>query len=740
MTLSFSRGFGITVFALWAGSACFAHAASSSTPGAAADAVSGFDTTAVQATLQRLLPGHAEQFELVATASPGSEHYRVDAHRGHVRIAASSASAMLVGVNSYLHRIALVDLGWPGESTSRLPARLPLPGSPFDGDAVVPDRFALNDTDDAYSDAYLDWEGWQHKIDLLALHGINEVFMPVGTEEVYRRTFTDFGYTDAQIRAWIPDPAHQPWWLLQNLARVGSPVSPQVYDRRVAMARRIVARLRELGMTPVFPGYFGTVPAGFVARHPRAHVIAQGLWCGLERPDWLDPRDPLYARIAADFYRHQRELFGDSTLYKMDLLHEGGKAGDVPLKQAVQQVWSALHQARPTARWVLLGWMKNPSVDEIEGAGKNNLLIIDGLSDRLQGLDRETQWLHAPYAFGTIPNFGGHLGLGADTGVWFQRYPAWRSKAASAVHGIAYLPEGSGTDSATFTLFTQWAWSPLPSDRLAWFRHYADLRYGGVDAHAEAAWQAMAKTAYDMPADGRSESQDSLFDAVPDLKATKATNYGPDTMRYDAQAFAPALTELLQVAPALRRTSAYRHDLVDVARQVMENRSRTLLPEIREAYERKDRARFKALADTWLADMSLLDRLLASDPHFLLGRWLEHARSAGVDAAESKRLTVQQLTLILHWSDGSQPAGVLQSYANRDYAGLVGTFYRSRWARYFRALENQLAEGTPIPAFDWVAMSHDWAANPPGVTTTPVGDPYRLAREVATRLHLSPGR
>lgn len=243
----------------------------------------------------------------------------------------------------------------------------------------------------------------------------------------------------------------------------------------------------------------------------------------------------------------------------------------------------------------------------IEGAGKNHLLIIDGLSDRLQGLDRETQWLHAAYAFGTIPNFGGHPGLGSDTGVWFQRYPAWRSKTDSAVHGIAYLPEGSGIDSATFTLFTQLAWRPLPADRLAWFRHYAELRHGGVDAHAEAAWQVMVKTAYDMPADGHSESQDRLFDAVPDLKAT---NYGPDTMRYDAQAFAPALTELLQVAPKLRRTSAYRHDLVDVARQVMENRSRALLPEIREAYEEKDRAWFRALADTWLADMSLLDRLL----------------------------------------------------------------------------------------------------------------------------------
>lgn len=700
---------------------------------------SAFHLAPVQAVVQRVLPMHATQIELVALPKTTNDHYRITGVTGHVRIAGDSPLALLVGVETYLHRVAHVDIGWPGESVSRLPVQLPAPSLPINGDAIVPDRFALNDTDDAYSNAYLDWDGWQRKIDLLALHGINEVFMPVGMDEVYRRTFEKFGYDDTQIRRWIPDPAHQPWWLLQNLSGIGAPVSAGVYARRVAMGQKIVARLRELGMTPVFPGYYGSVPTGFAKRYVKANLIPQGDWGGLQRPDWLDPREPLFGQIAAAFYREQHALFGDSTLYKMDLLHEGGEAGNVPPKAAAQKVWQALHAAHPDARWVLLGWESNPTTDEIEGAGKEHLLLVDGLSDRMPSLDREKQWLGAPYAFGSIPNFGGHQGLGANTSVWFERFPAWLNKPDSAMRGIAYLPEGTGTDPAAFTLFTRLGWSPTLADRLGWFRDYADYRYGGRDAHAEAAWRAMAESAYAMPPTRLSESQDSLFAAAPNLKAQRATMYGPRAMRYDAARFASALTELLQVAPPLRDTSAYRHDIVDVARQALDNRSRMLLPQLRTAYESSDVALFSRLSKEWLDDMTLMDRLLATDPNLLLGRWLAPARSAGTTPAEGERLAYQQLILLIQWSDDNKPSDTLNDYANREYAGLMGAFYRARWQRYFDALTDAMQTHTAPPTFDWVKDARDWANTEPRPAIQPTGDPHRLAAKVADRLGIAPG-
>ncbi len=703
---------------------------------AAASAQPVFDTAPARAALQRLLQQQQAQFALVALdRGQGADRFRISGAPGHIVVAGTSPAIILTGVETYLEQVAHVGIGWPGDSLSRLPATLPAPSSPIEHRAVVPDRYALNDTDDGYSNAYLDWPAWEHKIDLLALHGIDEVFMPVGTEEVYRRTFQDFGYSDAEMRAWIPAAAHQPWWLLQNMSGFDAPMSPRQYARRVALTQKIVARLRALGMTPVFPGYFGTVPDGFAAKHPGANVVSQGQWAGFTRPGWLDPRDPLYAKVAADFYRRQRVLFGDGTMYKMDLLHEGGRAGNVPVADAVHGVMKALQAAHPGARWVLLGWQHNPLPAVIDAVDRRSLLIVDGLSDRYDGLDREKDWHGAPYAFGSIPNFGGHSTLGANAGVWLERFAAWRDKPGSTLRGIAWMPEASGIDPAAFALFTALAWEPVPHDEAAWFKAYADSRYGGADAHAEAAWHILGGTAYAMPSDGDSEPQDSLFEARPSRDVATAASWSPKAMRYDAGHFDQAICELLQVAPALRATSAYRHDVVDVARQALVNHARVLLPRVKAAYEAEDAARLHALDAEWLGDMVLLDRLLASDPHFLLGNWLAPARAAAGNAAEAAQFEYDQRTLVTIWGDrGGADRGGLHDYANRELSGLVSGLYEPRWRRFFASLEQSLATGKPPEPIDWYAMEYAWAASQKLESTTPQGDPWQLASDVARRL------
>ncbi|WP_200873897.1 alpha-N-acetylglucosaminidase [Dyella japonica] len=696
-----------------------------------------FDVAPAQAALMRLLPRWQAQFTLVALGGQGADRFRIRGTPGHIVIEGSSPAVLLRGVETYLEQVVHVSMGWPGDSLAQLPVTLPAPVSPMEGSAVVPDRYALNDTDDGYSNAYLDWPAWEHKIDVLALHGINEVFMPIGTEEVYRRTFTSFGYSNAEISAWIPAAAHQPWWLLQNMAGFGAPMSSRQYARRVALAQKIVARLHALGMTPVLPGYFGTVPSQFAPKHPGAALVSQGRWVGFERPDWLDPRDPLYTRVAATFYQEQSALFGDSTMYKMDLLHEGGRAGNVPKGEAARLVMAALRAAHPGARWVMLGWQHNPPAEVIRALDPGQVLVVDGLSDRYNGLDRETDWHGAPYTFGSIPNFGGHSTLGANAGVWLERYAQWRGKLGSALRGIAWMPEGSGTDPAAYALFTALAWEPVPQDASTWFAAYATYRYGGSDPHATAAWRILSETAYAMPAGEWSEAQDSLFNARPSLEVDTAATWSPPTMRYDVEHFDRATCELLKVAPALRATSAYRYDVVDIARQALGNQARVLLPQIKAAYAAKDTAHFHALTSTWLDDMTMLDRLLASDPHFLLGTWLAPARAAAGDNAEAAQLDYDQRSILTVWGERSgADEGGLHDYANRQLAGLVSGLYETRWKRYFETLEQSMDSGKPPAKIDWFAMERAWAVARRPEPTEPHGDPWQLVSDTVQLLKI----
>lgn len=695
-----------------------------------------FATDSARAALARLLPRHVSQFTLVPVGRPASgDWFSVSGRAGHVRVRGTSPAVILSGVNWYLKYTAKVDIGWPGRSTAKLPRTLPAPAGTVRRQASVPHRFALNDTDDGYSGAYRDWASYEKQIDLLALHGANEVFVQMGADAVYYETLQEFGYSPEELRSWIPGPAHQPWWLMQNMSGFAGPVSERLIEDRAALGRRIAHRLRELGMTPVLPGYYGTVPPGFTDRNPGGTVVPQGQWVGFERPDWLDPRTDVFAGVAASFYRHQRELFGDSTMYKMDLLHEGGRPGNVPVPDAARAVMEALQTARPGAVWTLIGWQNNPSTQIIDAVDKSRLLIVDGLSDRYDGLDRETTWHGAPYAFGTIPNFGGHTTVGANTAVWAERFDRWRGEPGSTLAGIAYLPEGTGGNPVAHELFAELAWRTGPVDHAAWFAAYAERRYGGPDPHAARAWELLRTGPYSMPSGTWSEAQDSLFTARPRLTATSAASWSPGAMRYDPDTVRRALAELLKVAPALRTTDAYRFDLVDVARQALANRSRSLLPEFKAAYDAGDLSRFRAGAAEWKADMALLDRLLATDARFLLGPWLADARSWGRTGAERDAAEFDARSILTTWGHRSgSDSGGLRDYANREWSGLVSDFYAMRWTTYLDSLDTALVTGRPPAAIDWFALENAWNQRHDPYPDEPSGDAMTTATAVLDAL------
>ncbi|MFH8367391.1 alpha-N-acetylglucosaminidase [Streptomyces sp. NPDC018031] len=695
-----------------------------------------FDTGPARAALERLLPDHADQFRLDPLRG-APERFEVSGRPGRITVAGTSPAVLLTGVHWYLKYTCQAHVSWSGNQLG-LPKKLPAPRDAIRQSTSLPHRFAFNDTHDGYTAPYADWDRWERLIDVAALHGCNELLVTTGQEAVYHRLLQDFGYSDEEARAWLPAPSHQPWWLLQNMSGYGGPMSRALLDRRAGLGRRIADRLRELGMAPVLPGYFGTVPDGFAARNPEARTVPQGDWAGLKRPDWLDPRTPAFRAVAESFYRHQRELFGPVDLFKMDLLHEGGSPGDVPVPEAARAVEAALQTARPGATWVILGWQENPRRDLLDAVDHDRMLVVDGLSDLETVTDRERDWGGVPFAFGTIPNFGGRTTIGAKTHMWAERFTRWRDKPGSKLVGTAYMAEAVERDPAAFELFSELAWRDGAVDRAEWFDGYADARFGGRDHRAREAFAALRETAYEISSrDGR--PHDSVFAARPSLAARSGTNYATHTPAFDPAGFDAALTALLAVRPPLRDSDAYRHDLTDVARQALANRSWQLIPQLQAAYARKDRETFAALSRLWLKLMRLSDEMSGAHRAFLLGPWLEDAKRLATDEAEAARLEWTARTLITTWADRpTADGGKLANYANRDWSGLIADFHLPQWQSYLDELEDALAQGRPPRSFDWYAIEEPWTRERKSYPVRPTSDAHRTARRVYDALAKAP--
>jgi hypothetical protein len=718
---------------------------SSTGPAAAGQQTPGFRTAKVpdmkhaEAAARRLLSRHAEQIAFTTLSDGrGAERFKVSGRAGRIEIAGTTPAVALMGLHWYLKYTCDAHFSWSG-SQAELPEQLPAPKETYERSATVPHRFVLNDTHDGYTAPYADWSHWERFIDVLALHGCNEVLVTTGSEAVYHRLLRDFGYSDEEARAWIPAPSHQPWWLLQNLSGYGGPISSELLRKRTELGRRIVERLAELGMHAVLPGYYGTVPEDFSSRNPGGRTVPQGDWNGMTRPAWLDPRTSVFRKAAAAYYRHQKELFGPVHHVKMDLLHEGGKAGDVPVPDAAQAVEKALQTALPGATWVILGWQHNPRRELLDSLRhKERTLVVDGLSDLEKITSRERDWGDVPYAFGTIPNFGGRTTLGAKTHMWAERFTQWRDRAGSKLVGTAYMPESTHRDPLAFELFSELAWRREPVDRRRWFADYARMRYGGDDAKARAATAALRSTAYEISSkDGR--PHDSIFAARPDLDARSGAHYATHTPAFDLADFDAAFTALLNVREPLRGSDAYRYDLTDVARQALANRSWLLITKLKAAYEQRDLAAFRKLSTLWLSLMRLSDEMAGTHRSFQLGPWLAQARALGGAAEEQDRLESTARILVSRWAD--RPAadrGMLANYANRDWQGLIEAVHLPQWRTYLEELEDALADRRTPRDFDWYAMEETWTGKHDAYPQRPVQDTYRTAQRVHDALAKAP--
>ena len=162
-------------------------------------------------------------------------------------------------------------------------------------------RYYLNYCTFSYSMSTWTWERWQQEIDWMALHGINMPLQIVGLDVVWKKLLTqDLGYTDDEANQFIAGPCFQAWWGMNNLEGWGGKNPDWWYKRQEALAKKILARERELGMQPVLPGYAGMVPSDIAKKGYSANN--QGNWCGFVRPYILDPNTQAFADISEKYY------------------------------------------------------------------------------------------------------------------------------------------------------------------------------------------------------------------------------------------------------------------------------------------------------------------------------------------------------------------------------------------------------------------------------------------------------
>ena len=671
------------------------------------------DQQASLAFIERVIPGKSGSFIIEAIPQQnGKDVFELDSKDGKIILRGNNGLSVASALNYYLKNYCFCDIGWNGTNL-KLPATLPLVKGAVHKATPYQYRYYLNYCTYNYSMAWWDWERWQKEIDWMALNGINLPLAITGEEAVWQNVYKSMGFTNKQLDEFFSGPAYFAWFWMGNIDAWGGPLPQHWMDTHKELQKKILARERSFGMKPVLSSFTGHVPPSFKDKFPGAKVKKTNWDAGFPDVYILDPDDPMFETIGKKYIEAQTKEFGTDHLYSADTFNE-----NVPptndstyLDGMSKKVFNSMAAADPKAIWVMQGWMfhynnkfwQPQQIKALLNAVPNEqMIVLDLYSDAHPVWNRTEAYYGKPWIWSMLQNFGGNISLfGRMRHVAADPAIALHDPESKNMRGIGVTPEGIEQNPALFALMLENVWNDTPIDADKWLVNYAQRRYGQSNNQINEAWQILLNSVY---SGGLTEGgPESIIVARPTFK--KTIDRVLTKLDYDPAQLVKAWGLFINASDSLQQSDGYQYDLVDVTRQVLANYASPLQQKMVAAYQSKDKANFKLYSIQFLQLMDDMDALLSTRKDFLLGKWINEARSNGITDKEKNLYEFNARDLVTLWGD--KESG-LREYSNRQWAGLIKGYYKPRWELFFNQLDKSLLTGTEFDASAFDKQVKDW--------------------------------
>ena len=464
-----------------------------------------------------------------------------------------------------------------------------------------------------------------------------------------------------------------------------------------------------------------------------APVAFDGCWFEADgyftsgRPPWMDARDAPPLRSLSSSKSKRLGVAGDADAAR---LH-------------VEQAYMAINRTVPAAVMIYQGWTLGGDDDFTRGlvaaVPLGRLVISDMRCEDGNGgcewTDRNFSFNGAPFIWGTLHNFGGVLGMWGSLPELASNATFAFNSPHSTVAGVGAYPEGVNQNPVFYNFLYDLNWqraAPTRASRTAtaaqtgissgsleaWLQRYAIERYAldssesaATIALAQSAWKALGDTVY---SDDQGLKNGNDFCSASDGLTSypigaEQEGVGPQPAWYDEDKVWGVWTTLIELAAALggdeRIPTTLRYDIVNVGRECLAKRSNALFAALEAAGQRGgggSAAAVRSASEAMGALQRDADALLSTDAAFSLGRWVGAARASlpGASAEQKQWLAWQARAQVTTWLPACAPdvapgwpssnttkgscgsRSDLADYANKQWGGLIETFYAERMACY----------------------------------------------------------
>ena len=669
---------------------------------------------AAEELVDRVTGGRADEFSVVISPDQkdGKDWFLYHAQDGRVVLEGNNGVSVASALGHYLKTHCGWHLSWCG-SQQTLPQQLPLPDEKYEAVSPYKYRYYLNYCTFNYSMSWWDFERWQQEIDFMALNGINMPLALTGQNSVWQRVYRRLGFTDKELEGFFSGPAYFNWFWMGNLDGWGGPLPQSFMDDHEKLQKQILHAERSLGMTPVLPAFTGHVPPTFEQKFPEAKV-RKTEWVNFPEVSILDPEEELFTEIGKMFIQEQTALYGTDHFYSADTFNENTPPTNdsTYLAQMSAKVYSAMSDVDPDAVWVMQGWLfyherefwGEDQIKALLGAVPDeNMLILDLWSERHPVWNRTEAYYGKPWVWCMLHNFGQNINMSGNlTSVANDPANALNDSSAGNLAGIGLTMEGIGQNPMVYAMMLENIWRDRPVDKDEFLRDYLSQRYGCCNETAFDAWQTLMASVYENTVNNG--GQESIITGRPSFKVNPGGTTNTKS-HYDKADLITAWKMLVSCAGIHEESDGFRYDLVDVTRQVLADYASILQQKAASRYQAGDVEGFKAASEEFLGLIDDMDKLLGTRSEFLLGRWLDDARSIGHTDQEKDLYEHNARNQITLW--GNRDCRI-RDYACKHWNGMMAGFYRPRWERFFDTVSAAMEQGVPFDEAAFIEASKDW--------------------------------
>jgi alpha-N-acetylglucosaminidase len=553
----------------------------------------------------------------------------------------------------------------------------------------------------------------------MALHGINMPLAMIGQEAVWQKVWKAMGLTDNDLKNYFTGPAFLPWHRMGNVNKHDGPLPQSYLTKSVELQKKIIARMKELGMNPVVPAFAGFVPPSLKRIHPEAEIIDTQPWAGFDNESGthiLSPKSELFREIGKKFIEEYRKTFGDFHYYLADSFNEM-KVPVTPenryeeLASYGDAVFQSINAGDPKGVWVMQGWIffadskfwDQKSASALLSKVPNDRMIIIDLSDEIfPGWKKHDSFYGKKWIYSIIHNFGGHNNLFGDLNfIAKDPFDVLDSPDKGNLVGYGLSPEGIENNEVVYELLTDAAWNEKQINVKDWLKDYCRSRYGSCPAGVEEAWSVLLDKVY------------STFDggAYPfQLRPPFPTKTFDDSYKkvFDA------LNLLIENKTKLGNKKLFQNDVVDVAAYCWGRTASQLLFQAGQYQKENQPDKFDEAFNKAYNLMLNIDRVLSFRKDLRLEKWINFARNWGINNKEKNYYEEDAKSQITVWGGPD-----LSEYAAKFWSGLVKDYYAARWKNYYESVKS----GRKFEMYKW---EENWIMTPYKTQDKPIKDLYEF--------------